>query len=81
MLDSFLYKRISFAHERELRAIILKPINGGVLVPIHLGEMIETIRVSPTSPTWFKDIVERLVKTLGVNIPVKQSSLSAGPLF
>jgi hypothetical protein len=92
-LNAFLYKRMSFAHERELRAIILgapaevqatlpfNPIDGGVVVSIDLEKMIETIHVSPTSPTWFKDTVERLIKSQGINIPVRQSKLSDKPLF
>lgn len=94
ILSAFLYKRISFAHERELRAIIMgapanvpqealpfNPINGGVLVPFDLEQMIETIHVSPTSPAWFTDTVEKLVKSQGINVPVRQSKLSDKPLF
>ena len=84
----------SFAHERELRAIILglpegaphetlpfKVVDKGVPVPIDLEQLIETIRVSPTSKTWFKDVVSRIVTGRGLNIPVLQSSLSATPLY
>lgn len=95
ILNAFLVKRISFAHERELRAIILGPplgtpmpsslpfqtVDGSMLVPIDLEKLIETIRVSPTSQPWFKDIVDKLVQSQGIKIPVQQSSLSAAPLF
>ena len=93
ILNAFLCKRMSFAHERELRALIMgappeagvplpfRAKDGGVIVPIHLEDTIETIRVSPTSPTWFKDTVDKLVKSQKINIPVLQSSLSAKPLY
>jgi len=92
-LNALLCKRMSFSHERELRAIIMgapaeadiplpfRAKDGGVLVPINLKDAIETIRVSPTSPAWFKDTVATLVKALGINIPVEQSSLSGQTSF
>jgi hypothetical protein len=95
ILNLFLTKRLSFSHESELRAIILAPppntapipslpfkvVDNSVFVPIDLEQLVETIRVSPTSKDWFKDIIERLVEAQGIKIPVQQSSLSAAPLF
>jgi hypothetical protein len=69
----FVHKRLSFAHERELRALIFEdpasehgqmdfslqmPI--GKQIPVDLGRLITTVYVAPTSPQWFADLV-RLV--------------------
>jgi hypothetical protein len=66
----FIYKRLSFEHEHELRGLIdLTKINdlkkerievakGGAWVKIHLANLIEGIFVAPDSPDWFKDLVE-----------------------
>ncbi len=90
----FLYKRISFKHENELRAIIdisaRKQLNfntdieierfGGVWKKGNLKSLISDIYISPDSPDWFEDIVKKFVNTFGFKDPIR-STLDAKPLY
>lgn len=73
-------KRQSFAHERELRALIMEPSNSpGVYVDIDLATLIESVVVSPGSPSWFYDVVVHRMETLGFGEKVVKSSLMDHP--
>jgi hypothetical protein len=90
----FGYKRKSFEHERELRAIVFA---GGTArtkrsVPIALAEgirvktdlkiLVKSIYVSPSSPKWFAQLVASVARTYGLKILVRQSSIeSEKPVF
>jgi hypothetical protein len=88
-----IHKRISFEHEREVRAVMLqfeelhgpeavsRQKAGGFSVPVDLGLLIETIRVNPESPKWLFDIVQNLVSKYALKIPVLQSDLNTSALF
>ena len=90
----FVRKRNSFEHERELRAII-QPIpvepNGfdfskqnaevGPHVPVDIPGLVQGIYVAPTSPAWFRELVERITQKYGLQVPVKQSALDVSPIF
>jgi hypothetical protein len=69
----FIHKRLSFAFERELRALFTMrpseprspdeepaPTPPGQQLPVALETMIEEIRVSPIAPAWFADLVRRV---------------------
>jgi hypothetical protein len=84
----FVHKRKFFAYERELRAIIWKPgsdwdplIEGGVWKQVELPDLIETVFVAPTSPSWFRELVEKMVERYSLARPVKQSSLDEDPCY
>ena len=94
MLAPFIHKRKSFEHEREVRAIVqqlpssggtidwsIKPPEKGIYISLDLNAIIETVYVSPTSPKWFKELVQSIMNTYGYNISVKQSRLSDDPIF
>lgn len=73
-------KRQSFAHERELRALIMDPTNSsGVYVNIDLATLIENVIISPSSPSWFYDVVVRRMEILGFGEKVLKSSLMDHP--
>ena len=80
-------KRKSFAHEREVRAAVINPTHvdarttTGFDLPVDIGELIESLHVSPRAAPWVRDLVERLARREGVNAPVVQSSLYAEPTF
>ena len=95
MFNPFMQKRISYEHERELRAIVVStfppgnapslPVNfvvseNGVKVPIDLG-FIHKVFVSPTTPKWFREVVESLKDHYGLAAPVVQSSLASDPIY
>ncbi|MEO9307475.1 MAG: DUF2971 domain-containing protein [Nitrososphaera sp.] len=81
-----LHKRKNFEHESELRAISFNlstdPHNppAGVYVKINLDILIENIVVSPTSPSWFKDLVRAILKKFNVDKPVINSQLDEKPI-
>lgn len=93
LLRPFLYKRKSFEHERELRAIInvddadettwVGQTVGSVgrTVPVNLEDFIEQIYIAPTSSEWFADLVRGVMTRYALDKPVIMSSLDEQPVF
>ena len=95
MLALSMHKRKSFEHERELRVVhwdsteAMDIIRGErqrnskkhVSIQVDRDELIERIFVSPTSPTWFNEVVESVLSKYGVNKQVHRSSLEDGPVW
>lgn len=83
--DTLFYKRYSFAHEREVRSIIHEFSNQdsstGIYKPVDLVCLIENIYVSPTSQSWFYDVVKNIVEVYGLKKPVLQSTLNEEPFY
>lgn len=91
----FVYKRKSFEHERELRAVIQKiPTDGdgikvggltnpeaGRLVPLIVADIVESVYVSPTAPRWFSELVSSVTRKYGHSFEVQYSALSKKPVF
>jgi hypothetical protein len=90
----FVYKRRSFEHERELRALIQDlPITDkeiqiglpnqefGYKVSIDLNELIEAVYISPESPKWFLGLVKNVMQKYGFNFKVHQSLLAKVPVY
>lgn len=92
-LIPFLHKRMSFEHERELRAIIQSPFPGdssttgvdefpdGLLASVNIDTLIERVYVAPTAPAWFTDLVKSAVATYGFSISIQQSDLVQDPIY
>jgi hypothetical protein len=90
----FVHKRLSFAHEREVRALITQfPTSDqgidfkaaapdvGLERKVDLATLIEQVYVAPTSPAWFRSLVTQVCKRYSLEKPVLQSSLDAQPFF
>jgi len=90
----FRYKRKSFEHEKELRAIVYTniedergarlppPSDTGIRLNASLTELIGTVHVAPTAPDWFYSLVVRISQNFGVTAPVVRSSLATDePVF
>lgn len=91
----YVYKRKSFEHEQEIRAIVLKhprigknggiidseTINHGVKIKVDIEQLIENIYVAPSAPDWFSDLVSAIVQHYGYNFNVVRSKLDGRPLF
>lgn len=93
LLRPFMYKRKSFEHERELRAVIdvedddeatwvVHTVGSiGRTVPVRLEDLVERIYVAPTSPSWFADLANSVMSKYGLDKPVVMSSLDEKPVF
>ncbi len=96
LLTPVLHKRHAFAHERELRAVIMKaPVRPnktveneaiestkGILVAVDLDTLVERVYVSPASPDWFADLVRDAAPKLGLpKMEIVRSRLAARPTF
>ena len=90
----FRYKRKSFSHEKELRAMVFTdykdkkgkrlepPGDYGIKLDVDLDTMIEAVYVAPTAPDWFRELTVRVCKEYELNAEVIQSSLiSDEPVF
>lgn len=87
-LYPFVYKRKSFEHEREVRAVIqaqapkgARNLELGHPVPVTLGNLIDSVYVAPTAPTWFLSVVEAVTRKYGLAHKVVRSSLDEAPLI
>jgi hypothetical protein len=89
-----MHKRLSFVHERELRAIFWQQDGtsaaqadkerigpNGLQLEVDLAALIERVYVSPTAAGWFADVVSSMTRKCGYSFPVDQSSLAEAPLY
>lgn len=78
------YKRQSFAHEKEVRAVLMDQESKdltGVDVPVNLDILIDKIYVSPYANSSFVEIVRDVISKYGVNKEILYSDLSKKPLY
>lgn len=94
-LAPFIYKRLSFEHEREIRAIIppkdvtellagktSQPIDGGHWVSVDLPNVIERILIAPDAPAWLDSLVRQVTNRYQFeSIPVVPSTLDEAPFY
>ncbi|MGY3687137.1 hypothetical protein ACXAAV_10735 [Vibrio coralliilyticus] len=81
----FMFKRLSFKHESEVRAVI-QDIEGtyqsaGISESIEVNDLIDAIYVSPEAPQWYYELVKSITSKYGIRAPVMQSSLSEQPIY
>lgn len=94
--NPYLYKRKSFEHEKEVRAIALEsplPSQGsscdlssafhevGKYCEVNVASMIKEVVVAPYAEDWFVELVGSVSELYELKAPVRKSSLSAGPVF
>ncbi len=79
----FMNKRISFAHEHELRVLhqleIKDKVEYGMPIRCDLSELIEKIYVAPTAPDWLYNLVVSMCKKFNLKVDVEKSELSELP--
>lgn len=80
---TFWYKRKSFEHEREVRALIRNHENNGkgISCPVDLDVLIKNVYVSPYAPEWFAEVVRDVVKKYELNKPVVYSAMADDPFY
>lgn len=80
--ESFWFKRKSFEHEREVRAVV-KDFNHnneyGKSIDIDLDILIKNIFVSPASQPWFVNLVKDTLNKYDIKKKVRNSSMSTEP--
>jgi hypothetical protein len=92
VFSPFIYKRMSFEHEREVRALFVDPslrygeANDplrpfGRWMPLDLSQLIDGVYVAPTAPEWFLDAVRATIKQFGFDFPIHRSKLDESPLW
>ena len=94
----FLHKRKFFEHEREVRAVVDRytelalqlpqgyhPVDNdevGFPVKVSVDSLVERVHVAPTSPTWFRTLVEAITRKYDfTQIPIIRSSLDQSPAY
>ena len=77
------YKRKSFEHEREVRAIVTNydTFSKGLLIPVDLTALIDCLFISPYAPKWFEEVVRSVVEKYEINIPVVYSDMTQQPFY
>lgn len=90
----YVFKRKSFEHERELRAV-MQDISCGIMswhtgapqfsagrdLAIDPDDLLEAIVVAPQAPQWKREVIEAVARRYGFRGPVLQSSLDAPALY
>ena len=89
----FVHKRKSFENENELRVVLQKipsgqaiewpsePLIPGLYIPSDLEILIEEIYISPTAPSWFKDVVKVTTEKFQLNKNIQDSKLNERPVY
>ena len=90
----FLYKRRSFEHEKEVRAMMQQiPSRDGATdmsqdicdegkyYEADLSELVHEVVVSPFAGRWFRDLVQSVADRYELFAPVKESPLSNSPVW
>ena len=77
------YKRDSFIHENEIRAVVtdIGCADIGKLIPVDIDTLIENVYVSPTSAPWLVSLVKSVMLKYGIDKPVRYSRLNDIPVF
>jgi hypothetical protein len=95
--NAVMHKRRSFAHEQELRAVVVRPTwaeladygehpdrlprSTGVEVPVNLDRLIRRVVVSPRAPEWYVNLVASMLHRFGCERTPVQSDLYTNPSF
>jgi len=94
-LAPFLYKRKSFEHEHEVRALIpptniaeilqgaaTVPNEAGNWVPVDIANTIERVFIAPDAPDWFLELVQQVTNRYEQGaVPVVRSALAREPFY
>ena len=89
-----MHKRKSFAHENEVRVIHQKiPTSkkgilfgkqndkDGILVDVNLTLLIDKVYVAPTASTWYRNLLEEVLKKYVIDKKVELSNLDEEPVY
>jgi len=83
----YFFKRKSFEHEHELRALIAGGSEtgvsetGGIYESVNVEALVTRIHLSPAAPAWYTATVECFLRMQGLKLQVQQSEIDARPIF
>lgn len=80
---AYWYKRKSFEHEREVRAVLRNHDTqaSGVSVPVSIHTLIDKIYISPYAPKWFEEVVNSVMEKYEVLSPIVYSDMAQKPFY
>jgi len=94
IFNTFMYKRKSFEHEKEVRALLQRPPSAygeiqpyrenekyGVNIDINLNQLIKKIYVAPDAPNWLLELTEEISRKYNITADVQKSNLNEEPIF
>jgi hypothetical protein len=77
-----MYKRKSFEHEKELRAVVMDGDNApGKLLAVDLKTLIYKIHLAPDSEGWIHGLLKKVLARYGLEKDVLNSALDQTPLY
>ena len=95
--NAVMHKRRSFAHERELRAVVVRPTwaelgryvehpeelpnRSGISVRVDLDRLLRRVVISPRAEVWFVDLVASMLHRFGLTQTPVNSDLYSAPVF
>lgn len=85
IINPIFRKRMSFAHERELRLATMEfnvdNQTAGISVPCNLETLIGELVISPLAADWFVETVKQVAEKFVSTLTVRKSSLFTGPSY
>ena len=82
MLGLAMFKRKSFEHENELRAVIMDGDNvPGKPVSVKIDTLIQRIHLAPNTQEWLYELVKKVISKYGLDKDVLNSALDKTPLY
>ena len=76
------YKRKSFEHEREVRAIKIDyNASTGLLIPIDINTLLDCVYISPYAPKWFEEAVRSIGEKYEISAPIVCSEMAKRPFY
>ena len=91
---AFMYKRRSFVHEQEVRAVmnhvaephtVSSPVTApegqppGIELPVDLSELLDRVIISPFAEDWFVQVVLAVSERYDLDVPIEKSELADKP--
>lgn len=94
--SSYLHKRKSFEHEREVRAVhmrlpppdddvslLMRPdvCETGLYLEVDLQELIQEVVIAPNADEWFVELTRSVAAKFSIDAPIKRSVLADSPVW
>ncbi|MCY9850256.1 DUF2971 domain-containing protein [Pectobacterium jejuense] len=84
MLAQYMHKTDFYSYEREVRIIGYNPSSDineerkdlGTFINVNVKDLIKEIRISPTAPDWFCELVRSMCNKFSLNVSVNRSTIN-----